>query len=364
MSDYVQFFRNLLCCVKDWQIGPDFLHDPSVTAQYYEFPEPLNKTTPLEFFISWLQFYPFIFLTKAGFDMVLSAIKTVRRIEALLEIQTLKRVSSSPIEKNNEIATRLVNAKLIKDGKQAIKNLIIGIQLFFIGFSFLWLFANSWHVTETSWIGGVWALIHALTVMEICLIVLLYYMIVDGQDKLKTSKKMIELADSLKFKDKMTTPPINLETYEFMSKWNPFWNEHLGDEKHLEKETESVQRTLEVYRGEGKGGEKEEKIRQSTLTGIADRLREEAYTTKMEGYREFLYFALNSVAFYGYLLGIIVFYFEEHENEPTWLRYMKFNYTHDMADWHGKFPGWYFLQKCYCCSTTLNCCISPPPLRR
>ena len=133
-----------------------------------------------------------------------------------------------------------------------------------------------------------------------------------------------------------------------MSQWSPFWKETEGDEKALNEEKARVQRTLELYRGGKDAGEKEGKIRETTLTGIAERLRQEAYTTKMEGYREFVFFALNLVAFYGYLLGIICFYFEEAEEEAAWLRYMKFNYTHDMADWHGNFVST-LLPLCYHC---------------
>jgi hypothetical protein len=337
LSDYVQFFRNLLCCVKDLDAGPRFLFDANVTVHYYEFPEPLNKTTPLEFCISWLQLYPFIFLSKAGVVMMMDAVRTVHRVEKIMYICP-KGVSSSPIEKNDEIGQRLVAAKLMKDGKQAIKAMIIGTQLFFIGLAFFWLFANSWHVTETDWVGGIWGLIHALTVMEICLAVLLYYMIVDGREKLRSATAMIELADSLKFKNKMTTPPMNLTTYEFMSKWVPFWLERDGDKKAISEETDLVQRTLQIYRGGKDDGEKEDKIRQSTLEGIVERLRKDAHTTKMEGYRELVLFALNFVAFYGYLMGIVCFYLDE-ANEPAWMKYFKFFHTHEMADWHGNFAG-------------------------
>lgn len=343
MNDYVQFARNLLCCVKDWQVGPAWLHDPNVTALYYDFPEPLNKTTPLEFWISWLQLYPFIFLTQAGYTMVTQGIGIVYRVEAFVKDRP-KKVSSSAIEKNEEIAQRLVTAKLVKDGKQAIKDIIVGVQLLFIGLAFFWLFANSWHVTETDWIGGIWGLIHALTVMEVCLLVLLYYMVTDGLDKLKQSKAKYDLADSIKykkFKEKAVVPPMNLVTYEYMSEWDPFWNIKAGTGKDVKEETARVRRQLEIYRGSGKddGGEKEEKIRQKALEGIAERLKEEAFTTKMEGYREFVFFALNFVAFYGYLMGILCFYFEEHGNEAAWMKALKFNYSHDLADWHGNFAG-------------------------
>ena len=121
-----------------------------------------------------------------------------------------------------------------------------------------------------------------------------------------------------------------------MSQWNPFWKERNGDEKDIKQETDEVQRTLQIYRGGKDDGEKEDKIRQATLKGIVERLRQDAHTTKMEGYREFLFFVLNFVAFYGYLMGIIVFYFDDEENEPAWMTYFKFYHTHEMADWHGK----------------------------
>jgi hypothetical protein len=56
LDSIVQLIRNFLCCIKDWQLFSDtWLYDPKVTQQYYDFPEPLNKTTPLEAMISVVQ---------------------------------------------------------------------------------------------------------------------------------------------------------------------------------------------------------------------------------------------------------------------------------------------------------------------
>lgn len=134
-SDVVQFVRNGLSCVKDWQIGPSWLHDPEVTAQYYEFPEPLNKTTPLEVIVSPFQLYPFIFLTKAGFVMFLHSLKKVRRVQNLLDARTNQRRNSNPktADQNDEQAMRLVEAKLIKDGNRATRDVFVGTQLCFTG---------------------------------------------------------------------------------------------------------------------------------------------------------------------------------------------------------------------------------------
>jgi hypothetical protein len=56
LDSIVQLIRNFLCCIKDWHLFSDtWLYDPKVTQQYYDFPEPLNKTTPLEAMISIVQ---------------------------------------------------------------------------------------------------------------------------------------------------------------------------------------------------------------------------------------------------------------------------------------------------------------------
>lgn len=333
MNDLVQFVRNGLSCVKDLKIGPEWVHDPGVTAKFYEFPEPLNKTTPLEALVSPFQLYPFIFLTKAGLEMSFHSWKKVGRIQSLLDSHPTKNVS-----KKDEAAAQLVEAKLIKDGKRASRDIFVGSQLFFTGICFLWLFANSWHITETDWIGGIWGLMHALTVMEITLLVFLYYMLVDGGDKLAISKRLSKLAKTLEANGSSSTPVSSLEQFELMSSWDPFWNYKDGSEKQIEGEISNVRRKLDLYEGGKDDGEKDSKIRQETLRGIAERLQKDAVMTQYEGYRDYLFFLINLVAFYGYLMGILVFYFNEEE-EKDWLRKLKFQLSHEHAEWHGNFAG-------------------------
>ena len=56
--------------------------------------------------------------------------------------------------------------------------------------AFFWLFANSLHITTAAgWIGGLPLLIHALTVMEVALLPLLYFMTKDANTALRKAKK-------------------------------------------------------------------------------------------------------------------------------------------------------------------------------
>jgi hypothetical protein len=64
-----------------------------------------------------------------------------------------------------------------------------------------------------------------------------------------------------------------------------------------------------------------------------------AKSCKLEGYLEYIYFILNSIAFYGYMLGIVAFYFPDGEAQPNAVRRLKFGYSNDYADWAGNFGG-------------------------
>jgi hypothetical protein len=51
---------------------------------------------------------------------------------------------------------------------------------------------------------------------------------------------------------------------------------------------------------------------------------------------------VNFVAFYGYLQGILAFYFEDDNVKGLWsllVPYLKLARTNDLADWRGNFIG-------------------------
>jgi hypothetical protein len=90
---------------------------------------------------------------------------------------------------------------------------------------------------------------------------------------------------------------------------------------------------------EKKAGEKEDKLRQEAFEKAQDKLESAVPVSRMEGYREFLYLLFNFIAFYGYLMGILAYYYEDEEAQPYHIRSLKFGYANSDADWHGNFAG-------------------------
>jgi hypothetical protein len=335
MDAVVQLIRNGLCCIKDLGLlQSSVLWDASYTATYYDFPEPLNKATPLEVLISLAQLYAFFSTSTQGWKMLTSSYGKIGRINRLIDAR-------GPVKTE---ANRLVNASLIKEMKFAIRSLFIGTLVMFIGLSFPWLVGNSWHVTETEWIGGIQALINALTVMEVCLLPLLYYMWKDAGEQFAKAARMELLASSMK-KGALKPEDMGLSSFEALSNWVPFWDAGVGlfeevdstkEEKLMEQEVAKVEETLKGIVGK-KGDDKKN---DSDWDAKAAELLASVSRTRLEGYREYVYLVLNSIAFYGYLVGIVVYYWEDELKQPAWIQQgllMGMNNTH--ADWHGNFAG-------------------------
>jgi hypothetical protein len=228
--------------------------------------------------------------------------------------------------------------------KFAIRSLFIGVNVFFIGLGFFWLVGNSWHVTETDWIGGVQAVINALTVMEVCLVPLLYYMWTDAGEQFAKATRMELLAGKMK-KGEVTQESMGLSSFEALSGWVPFWDSGVGlfagfdsakEEKQMEQEVAKVEATLKTLVGKKGDDKKSDSDRDSRVVDLLAGVGQ----TRLEGYREYVYFVMNCVAFYGYFVGIVVYYWDDEIKQPAWVQQgllLGMNNTH--ADWHGNFAG-------------------------
>lgn len=344
MDAVVQLLRNGFCCIKDLDLFQStFLWDANVTAQYYDFPEPLNKTTPLEAIISVLQLYVVLTGSIAGWNMFFKSFGKIRRIERLMDTRQAVRTPADSI----------VNASLIKEGMLALRSIFVGQNIFFISVSFFWLFANSWHVTETNWVGGLAGLIHALTVMEICLLPLLYYMWKDGKEHLEKSNKMKELAATLE-KGELSAKDLPLGSFQLVAPdWKPFWVDGVNpldsidsskEAKQMEEEISNVSRILQTFAPDAKktdndANEKEAKARANKLNETASDLLSKVLVTRCEGYREIVYLVINTIAFYGYAMSIVCYYFPDEGKQPALVQRLLFGMNNIDADWHGNFAG-------------------------
>uniref|UniRef100_A0A7S3VCM1 Uncharacterized protein n=1 Tax=Chaetoceros debilis TaxID=122233 RepID=A0A7S3VCM1_9STRA len=362
MDAIVQLIRNAMCCVKDLNLFAESLpnlYDPEYTSKFYTFPTPfMSKTTPLEFLICISQLYACISCTISGYNLIFGGgilkLKRLTRVSDLVHKKRLDKAGSKKkdddkddkADKDDAIVNQAVATSVMKEANGALRNVFVGICVLPIGMSFFWLFCNSLHITEAGWVGGLPALIHALTVMEIALVPLLYFMLKDASSALRKAvdiRAMVEKFSEKKNKDVAPSGGelswINLDSYSLIvdSGWSPYWTtsaisnvDQDAEGKMLTKEIEALERNVK-----------------SSLSGDAAivnaskaaEMEEAAQVSYLEGYREYAYFVFNFIAFYGYLLGVVVYYFDADENQPAAVRQLKLGYSNDDADWGGNFAG-------------------------
>ena len=411
MDAYVQFIRNALCCIKDLNLFPNsMIHDNTYTKFIFEsdytskvFPtEPMNKTTPLELFISITQLYACLSLMYSGYTLVNISLGKLQRIYRLVQQRAndkKEEKSSSQQQQVDVLANYLINQSLLKESNFAIRSIFIGCMVFPIGVGFFWLFMNSLHISETNWFGGVAAVIHSLEVMEICLIPLLYYMIIDGYERFTVAKRMKQILAKLQYvledndKDELLVSDITLPYYEAMTGWVPFWDSGVTiftifgvsssdtkDPNTPEKEEQLVNEEFNTIKkkllsimifdddddddskkkkdgDDDDSKEKEAKIRKEHIQEIVDKLIGDIPVQTMEGYREFVYFVCNFVAFYGYLMAPLCFYYADDDDDddgmdksgggngtggykqPYYIKVLKLFSKNQDADWYGNFFG-------------------------
>ena len=353
MDTIVQLIRNGLCCIKDLDLFREslpLLYDPMVTTSFIgSLPEPLDQTTPLEVLISIAQLYAFSSCTRSGWTMLTTSYGKVQRIDRLIKTRSFAKTD----------ADRLINESLVKEGKYALRSSFIGLLVALIGTSFFWLSANSWHITDTDWIGGLPALIHALTLAEACLLVMLYYMWKDAGEQMAKAARMQRLAKALQA-GALTPKEVGLSSFEALTGWVPFWDagvdpmspdpEPKEEEKLVVKEQVKVLQSLRELVGTNKTSsdkkknvdekeKEEEELRRQHQQEKAQELLDASQITRWEGYREYLYLVMNAIAFYGYMLSIVAYYFDVEETKHHAVRYVMFHLESHAADWHGNFAG-------------------------
>lgn len=381
----VALIRNGSCCVKDLKLFPSsILHNPSYTAKYYKFPPPhLDQTTPLEIAICLCQFYACISLAVTGFRMLSSrgVFKLLRlnRVADLFQAakqqqkeQKEKKEKQSRQEKEtpskpnaatgdtceatDTIGTttaEFIRQSLSHEANAALRNTWEGMALFVTGVGFFWFSAHSLHITGTNWIGGLPAFMHALMVMQTALLYFLYCMLADGAKCLRRSKTALQVIEELSGidKDKKATKGkgkkkgdveapvwLTFETYNLLldEDWNPFWStghlstvDKMAEDKMFEKETELI-------RSKVKSLTESDVIMDSDTTA---RLQEQARKLKWDGYQQYTCFILNCFAFYGYMMALVTYYFDDEEIQPNYIKTSKFGYSNEDADWTGNFIG-------------------------
>ena len=352
MDSIVQFARNFLCCVKDLKLLPNsFIHTPipEVLKSAFNYdlniPSPLHLTTPLEFIICFTQFYAHYTCTKSGYNLIQSGFAKLHYMNHLINIRKKQSNSSSSQKKKDKLNTtqaeKIIDEKLTCEKNGAIKDIVVGVCVFPIGICFFWLFANSLHITSTDWIGGLPAVMLALAIMEVVLIPLLYYMARDGNKQLSDSSEMKLLAKDGSWKSRITENEfIDLTLFGYLlPDYNFFWSNH---DKHWSIQTDikfvQQQFTKEMKQIQNSINNLKDSDEKQMKT-LNEKLKHDSSNARLLGWREYIYFLLNFLAFYGYLLNVIVYLWNDEDNEPYVITNIKMGMTNQDADWRGNFLG-------------------------
>lgn len=108
---------------------------------------------------------------------------------------------------------------------------------------------------------------------------------------------------------------LKFETYTLFVKrdWKPFWSGDIGPDAIANANAEECMMEKEVKVEAVEPHVKAKSEVNAMVLGKEDALELEAMAKNsvLEGYRKYLYFLFNFIAFYGYLLGVVVYDFLE-----------------------------------------------------
>mmetsp|Transcript_13935 Transcript_13935/g.29816 ORF Transcript_13935/g.29816 Transcript_13935/m.29816 type:complete len:224 (+) Transcript_13935:2064-2735(+) len=192
--------------------------------------------------------------------------------------------------------------------------------------------------------------------MEIGLAPLLYYMLKDGAAHLVRSRKILKFRDELAsaINDKKGAEQLlDYESYCWIRNggWSPYWEKpapylHAGKKAQMEesaaldREVKRVQAFVDALtHGDRRLKNVKAVVAEAREACEGGRLDDLAVETLWHGYLEYIYFVLNFIAFYGYLLGIVCYYFDDESLHGTYTGSLRLGYNNEAADWGGNFAG-------------------------
>lgn len=360
---WVQFFRNLFCVLKS--LVPKNHAIQKTFLPFYFSVGPIASTTIIESLIGLSQLGAVVFNSTAGVKNIYNGFKDLiwARNFRSQYVSRIKQVSFPDLKET------IIIQDLNNYINTLIHKIIGGFGDLIVGIAFLFLFLNSFHIhfeTHPK------PLIDALIWMEIALVYFLYIMFQQCFNSKSQSLKLEELSNNLRNRSISITDEISfcdsvkalgyenhlMDALMIMdTNYKPVYRGDKvkeKDTKKLMKDTYSqLNKTLKQFyidefddcnkdkiKKNGKEEDKDDTNKEkeskrvylnydnaaTNCTKVADE-----FLSKLS--LQIIYFLLNGVAWYGYLLGILAFY------TPNELVILKFGYPDDVADWWGNFIG-------------------------
>ena len=117
---------------------------------------------------------------------------------------------------------------------------------------------------------------------------------------------------------------VDKDIYEWLNpvQWTPSWvSDDVPEDENkyamfMTKELEAIEGKLSDIYGLDTQND-ESKFAKAAVEITGPRLSKQAAEIRLEGWMEYLFFVFNLIAFYGYLLCIISYYFEKDDEQPN-----------------------------------------------
>lgn len=329
----VQLIRNFLCVVKSLLPEPHILQ-----YQIFQTSNVLSSVTALEFFIAITQLAAVIFNFTAGFGHLKSGFIEVSSFK--LWGLGFKRIS---LKRNNadSLEISLLSGILNRDLYSTIySKIIVGFLEIIFAISFLFLTCNSLHLHFVTHPKPV---IDALIFMEIGLVYFLFLMIKSILYKLKISGMISKfkslIGEGVKNSTSKTPLPLSAGILfgfdagfedDYMSifaglgiKYEPSWRwstplvrQSVNIDEACDKEIKDMKNELSAFQ-HILDSEHKTKTKALKVLGINDLnyclSSLDKYSAKSSSglLLDIVYLLLNTIAGYGYMMGIVAFYFPD-----------------------------------------------------
>jgi hypothetical protein len=176
-------------------------------------------------------------------------------------------------------------------------------------------------------------------VAEIALLVLLYYMIKDARKAMRKASEMKKFASKIsKSKGYSDVDSLTVEEFGWLSEGDDnstspfFWasgdisSNTATDGKMLTKAEDAVASKLAA-------------LAKNVDSNVAEAILAKSEVSRFEGLREYVYLVINLFAFYGYASCILVYYFQDENNQPNFIRAALLWLPNAYADWLGNAVG-------------------------
>ena len=350
LSAWVQLFRNLFCVLKSLVPSSHFLQHPLIpNSSFY----PFSITTFLEFLIAPTQFAAVIFNGMAGFKRILKALNQWNVTN--LWIPKLDYIFCSGTLGSEYCIMR---QGLEVDRFSAVNDIIVGIFEMIFGFAFLFLTFNSLHIVGPT---HPKPLVDALISMEIGLAYILVLMWNAYLDRSKDASRLNRFVDAMKVMKAITPTGViftkasdagfigmngelmRVVTYldsSYIPKWRRITSEEAIEiENKPDVVTSLINKELETLKTIANNFAKyDDSLLSQHRIKVLDDIEIAAEESKILSFLDMIYFILNFVAGYGYLLGILAFYSPSSDNNLI-VKMMMLGMSHDNADWWGNLAG-------------------------